>query len=93
VDESEGASLRLVDATSLPKMLLRMSLLQQATPFFLRISSLGSRLDTTCVPHILLNAAIEHPLPSLKQGSKDGKDIPHEKPLYRSRNKTSCTTL
>ena len=62
---------------------------------FLGLQVLGGRAATTHIPHILLNAAIEHPLPSLKQGSKDGKDISHEKPRYMSRNKhnsVNCTS-
>ena len=69
--------LRLVDATSSPKMLLRKSLLQQATPFSLDFRVLGNWLATTRVPSSLSNAARENPLLiSLKRGSKDSKDIP-----------------
>ena len=66
----------LVYATSSPKMLLRKSLLQQATPFPSDFRVLGNRLATARVPHSLSNAAREIPLPSLKRGSKDSKDVP-----------------
>ena len=68
--------LLLVDATSSPKMLLRKSLLQQATPFSSDFRVLGNQLATTRVPRSLSNAARETPLPSLKRGSKDSKDVP-----------------
>ena len=51
--------LRLVDATSSPKMLLRKSLLQQATPFSSNFRVISNRLATTRVPHGLSNAARE----------------------------------
>ena len=68
--------LRLVDATSSPKMLLRKSLLQQGTPFSSNFRVISNRLATTRVPRGLSNAARETPLLSLKQGSKDTKDVP-----------------
>ena len=66
--------LRLVDATSSPKLLLRKSLLQQATPFSSDFRVLGNRLATTRVPRSLSNAAIVMAKP--KARLKDSKDVP-----------------